>query len=249
MERLSKVYVSEYLDAMKVRHPNEPLAAEMNKMYADFYDGDPCRYRKPTERPMFGGMGWTLSSLGSRSTVSSTYRGLMNHKTPYDLVIYAALIWELKPRTILEFGSLQGGSGLWFADHLDSMHGAGEVHSFDIFDDCVSHRATHPRLNFHHADIRNVDTIDQALLQGLPHPWLVVDDAHVNPIKLMLLINSFLDNGDYYVKEDIDLVCNISQAVDGLRSYEAAGFMVDTLYADAFGLNVTGSPNGWFVKM
>ncbi len=34
-----------------------------------------------------------------------------------DLAIYARLMWELKPRTVIEVGTAKGGSALWLADH------------------------------------------------------------------------------------------------------------------------------------
>lgn len=33
-----------------------------------------------------------------------------------------------------------------------------------------------------------------------------------------------------------------------VSSFHELGFLVDTKYADAFGQNVTTSPNGWLIK-
>jgi len=219
----------------------------------------PDRLQRITARPWQSERSaWLASGLGHdvRHAGARSYKGLINLKTAIDLVLYSNLIWELQPRTILEFGSLQGGSGLWFADQLEAMCGWGEVHSFERCYHCISARAAHPRLSFHEADLRDVTTLDAALLARLPHPWLVVDDAHENLEKLVACVASLMRSGDYYVIED---VFSYHSARVGLQrmafgadrlalTVDRLGFLVDTKYTDAFGLNVTASPNGWLVK-
>ena len=39
-------------------------------------------------------------------------------------------------------------------------------------------------------------------LQNLPHPWLVIDDAHVNMVPLFRHINNYVQSGDYLIWED-----------------------------------------------
>ncbi len=177
-----------------------------------------------------------------------SYKGLINLKPAIDLVLYSNLIWELQPRTILEFGSLQGGSALWFSDQLDSLCGHGEVHSFELCYKCIHPRASHPRLHFHEADLRDLGTLDKSLFERLPHPWLVIDDAHVNLLKLLPFVASFMVAGDYYVIEDVFLRPTAEVAAKASAGCEALGFLVDAKYADAFGYNATCSPNGWWVK-
>jgi cephalosporin hydroxylase len=202
---------------------------------------------------------WFASGLGHdvRFAGARSYRGLINLKTAIDLVLYSNLIWELQPRTIIEFGSLQGGSALWFVDQLQAMLGTGDVHSFDLYDRCVSPRAKHPRLHFHKADLRQAGSVSAALLRDLPHPWLVVDDAHENLLELVPYIAKFLRRHDYYVIEDAfayhsQRVGAASAAFDADRLaklVDELGLHVDTKYTDAYGLNVTASPNGWLIKM
>ncbi|WP_365982332.1 CmcI family methyltransferase [Mesorhizobium sp.] len=108
------------------------------------------------------------------------------------------LIWELQPRTILELGSYQGGSGLWFADHMSMLcDKPGEVHSFDLHINCVHENAKHPLLTFHQVDL-SAELLDKTLLLRLPHPWLVIDDAHVKVFTIFSYIKKFLEQGDYY---------------------------------------------------
>lgn len=42
------------------------------------------------------------------------------------------LLWELKPRTVVEFGAYKGGSALWTADMLKAFGCKSRVISIDI---------------------------------------------------------------------------------------------------------------------
>lgn len=212
----------------------------------------PDRYQRIADRPWSSAKSaWGSSGGGPNlrhAGAYGSYKGLIQLKPAIDLVLYSNLIWELEPQTILEFGSLQGGSGLWFADQLEISCGRGQVHSFELCYKCISERASHPRLNFHEANLNDLGTLDHDLLQRLPHPWLVVDDAHANLSNLIPFIAGFMEPGDYYVIEDV-LANMTSAGISAIvRIVSNLGFMVDTRYTDAFGLNVTCSPNGWLVK-
>jgi cephalosporin hydroxylase len=63
---------------------------------------------------------------------SDTYHGRRISKMPEDLRAYQHIIWESQPRTIVEFGSWDGGSALWFADQLDALVGGGLVLTIDM---------------------------------------------------------------------------------------------------------------------
>lgn len=224
---------------------------------------NPGRFQHITDRRWNSAMSAQFVSKGGYNLreggVQCTYKGLLNLKYAIDLVLYSNLMWQLQPRTILEFGSLQGGSALWFSDQLDTLCGHGEVHSFEICYRCISARASHARLHFHEADLRDLRTVDKTLLEALPHPWLVVDDAHENLDNLIPFVAGFMASGDYYVIEDVFLYHpqRLNQAPIGRAAEvivklvsicDALGFLVDTKYTDGFGLNVTCAPNGWLVK-
>lgn len=208
------------------------------------------RFAKPSAR------GWKSSiypwSFPKQATkvgaLALTYKGLINMKTPFDLALYTRLVWELQPRTILELGSFQGGSGLWFADHMSMLcDNPGTVHSFDLDTNRIHENAKHPLLTFHKADLANLETLDKALLMGLPHPWLVIDDAHVEVFSIFSYLRHLLVPGDYYVIEDVPIEAN-KEVIDGLQFVEQAGFLVDTYYTDGFGINLTCAPNAWLRK-
>jgi cephalosporin hydroxylase len=257
----------EYLLSLKQHYPELIQGERQSKIDSELHIGfvdhwirnfdtvgvdAPTRFQPLAARPWASDMSaWAVAGGGRNLRhlgAYSSYKGLINLKTAIDLVLYTNLIWELKPRTILEFGSLQGGSAVWFADQLDALCGHGEVHSFELCYKCISGRATHPRLQFHPADFRDLSTLARSLFQQFPHPWLVVDDAHENLSNLIPYVAGFMKSGDYFVIEDVfsfpvaDTILGLVETCNRLQ------FLVDTKYTDAFGLNVTCSPNGWFVK-
>ncbi|MCK1510975.1 CmcI family methyltransferase [Bradyrhizobium sp. 18] len=216
------------------------------------------RFAKPSERGWLSSIHpWSFpikrSTFPNRSVkigvLAMTYKGLINIKTPFDLALYARLIWELQPRTIIELGSFQGGSALWFADHMSMLcESPGQVHSFDLYTKCIHEDAKkHPLLKFHQVDLSDIDTFDKELLMRLPHPWLVTDDAHVQVFSIFSYLSQFLVTGDYYVIED-DPIRADKDVIDGLHLVEQAGFLIDSYYTDAFGMNLTCAPNAWFRK-
>jgi hypothetical protein len=86
------------------------------------------------------------------------------------------------------------------------------------------------------------------MFEQLPHPWLVVDDSHENLDKLIPFVASYMTPGDYYVLEDVLIWQNSRIIADMVDMCRNLGFLVDSKYTDAFGVNVTCSPNGWLVK-
>jgi cephalosporin hydroxylase len=183
-----------------------------------------------------------------RLAASSSYKGLIHLKPPCDVVLYSSLIWELQPATIIEFGALQGGSALWLADQMDACHLDGEVHSFELLDKCIHPSASHRRLHFHQVDLNDISSLDSRMFSRLPHPWLVIDDAHTNLVELMPYVGGFLECGDYYVIEDVLLFPPPDVVVAWVQLCHRLRLLVDTKYTDAFGYNVTCSPNGWLQK-
>ena len=54
-------------------------------------------------------------------------------KDPLDQTILQQLLWELKPRTVIEFGAYKGGSALWIADLLKLFGCQSRVVSSQVF--------------------------------------------------------------------------------------------------------------------
>ena len=60
------------------------------------------------------------------------WRGVSIMKDPLSLTANQQLLWELKPKTVFEFGAYKGGSALWTADMLKMFGCKSRVISSDI---------------------------------------------------------------------------------------------------------------------
>jgi cephalosporin hydroxylase len=249
----------DYLDALRAHYPeverNQQNAfgfvGNWNKVRDRLAQDGPDRFMSPEKHGFSSDLDvWKVSAKGDVRWVgaSTTYKGLIIGKTPFDLLLYTNLIWELQPKTIIEFGALQGGSGLWFTDQLQVLTGGGEVHSFELLIKCIHPRASHPSLHFHEADLRDVSQLDRGFLEGLAHPWLVVDDAHVNLEALVPFMSGLMKPGDYYVIEDEYMSASNKVRRAAAAMMHECGLEVDTKFTNAFGRNVTQSPNSWLRK-
>lgn len=174
------------------------------------------------------------------------WKGVLHMKDPFSLAAYPLVVQEVRPRTIIEIGAYHGGSALWLADLLDVFGIDGHVHAFDH--DLSRIGVEDPRVTFRRADSNRVEDYDRGLLGALPHPWLVIEDAHVNVYELLTHLDPFLGPEDYVIVEDTQW----PEFYPDLRRFllEAGGrYRVDAKYADLFGYNVTWHVNGYIRKM
>lgn len=80
-------------------------------------------------------------------------------KDPFTLAVVPQLLWELKPRTIIEFGSYAGASALWMADLLRQYNYESRVLSLDIDLSMLAPLGRDPRsdISFIEGDIFDVE--------------------------------------------------------------------------------------------
>jgi cephalosporin hydroxylase len=174
------------------------------------------------------------------------WKGAVLMKDPFDVAIYQMIMQEQRPRTIIEVGAYQGGTAVWFADLMELLKIDGHVYSFDINVDQII--ARHPRVTFSRADSNDPATFDQTLLAGLPHPWLVIEDAHVNICEMLHMFDRHLRPGDYLAVEDTFAPAYYIP----FRKFAAATsdrYRVDTRYTDLFGYNVCWNHNGYLKRI
>ncbi|HWB51230.1 MAG TPA: CmcI family methyltransferase [Stellaceae bacterium] len=192
-------------------------------------------------------------------TMAYAYKGVPCLKNPFDLAIYLKLIWDLKPKSLIEIGSKQGGGALWFADML-SIAGLGcPVISIDRV---PPNGFADPRIAFLAGDAARLgDTLTPEMRAALPHPWLVVEDsAHTYEVTLAAL-RFFADTtiaGDIVIIEDgvVDDL-GMSAAYGGGPNRAVAEFLeaspgtfrLLTQYCDMFGVNATYNPNAYFLRL
>jgi cephalosporin hydroxylase len=193
-------------------------------------------------------------------TMAYTYKGVRCLKDPFDLAIYTRLIWDLRPKSVIEIGSNQGGGALWFADMLSVM---GLLPCPVVSVDKVPPAGfADARIAFLAGDAARLgDTLSPELRAALPHPWLVVEDsAHTYAVTLAAL--KFLAEatiaGDAVVIEDGVLDdLGMGEAYQGgpnraIAEFLAAApetFRVLTPYCDMFGVNATYNPNGYLLRL
>lgn len=170
-----------------------------------------------------------------------SWRGLPLFKSVFDFALYPLLIWDLRPATIIELGAGTGASALWFADLLRLYEIAGHVYSFDISPPAIAS----PAITLIAGDAAEIQlAFERPMLAQLRHPWLIVEDMHVNTLDVLRHFARELRPGDYFVVED-------SHAKRGeLAQFQREhGDMlrVDRRYTDLFGRNATCSADSILV--
>lgn len=179
-------------------------------------------------------------SQGVHTTL--TWAGLPLVKSVYDAAIIPMLISEVRPTTIIELGSGSGASAIWMADAAASAGLKPTVLSVD--QNPVAVRDA--RVTFRRGDLTEVEMVlDRAELAALPHPWLIVEDAHVNVDKVLTHFDAVLRSGDYLMVED-----SIVKRDELLAFVDSADrrYDLDTRYTDAFGENVTSAVDSIFLR-
>jgi cephalosporin hydroxylase len=190
------------------------------------------------------------SDIGGRELIMSqgttacmTWKGGPLFKTAFDFALLPMLLWELRPATVLEIGSGTGASARWLADMMRALGVDGKVYSVDI----KPVVEPYPWVHFLAGDCRSPATLfDPDLLRHAPHPWLAIEDAHVNVHDVLVHLGGFLGAGDYLIVEDSGVK---REDLDRFLAPRADGYRVDTRYTDFFGRNATCAANSIFVKL
>lgn len=194
-----------------------------------------------------------------------SYRGLPMAKNPLDLALYEMLFHELQPKSIIELGAYTGASALWMADRLQTLGCGARVLAVDIDLSLVEDAArNHSGIRFIEGDCNQIEQVlTPAFLSDLPHPTILIDDAHVNVEGVYSYFHDHaLCSGDYLIIEDtipwIPGTFGKSngqaewgdwkwQEVQKFFANHQASYHVDRYYTDFFGYNATWNWNG-FVK-
>ena len=169
------------------------------------------------------------------------WKGMPVFKTAYEFSLYSMMIWELKPATILEFGSGQGASAIWFADLLSQFNYSTHVYSVDIHPPDLEYEG----VTFLERDVNHINEWMPSF-SDKPKPWLVIEDAHVNIPGVLNCLNDYLIPNDYMVVEDSS---SKQFDIDKFMGSNGHLYRVDTRYVDYFGLNVTSSLNSVFKRV
>ena len=123
------------------------------------------------------------------------WKGLTLMKDPMTLSIYLQLIQNLKPKTIVEFGTYKGGSALWIYDMCKALKLKAKVTTVDV----VKFKSPHRNIEFLHKDAHHFKIKD---LKNLKSPMLVIEDCHENTLNLLNMFGSIMKKGDFFIIED-----------------------------------------------
>jgi cephalosporin hydroxylase len=199
----------------------------------------------------------SLASI-QRGTMRYTWRGVLCNKNPFDLALYLMLLWQIKPATIIEIGSKEGGSALWLWQTCSAFHIKTRIISVDINQRA---RIKHPHITFLEGDGRNLcSTLSDEMMRTLRRPLLVIEDAdhhYLTTLGVLRFMDGYLHPGEYILVEDgiCDSFGNehhydggpnraIAEFLDGRSDYE-----VDRHFCDFFGHNVTWNTNGYIRRL
>lgn len=189
------------------------------------------------------------------ASVLHTYKGMRMAKNPFDLALYPLLLWQMKPRTIIEIGSFTGGSAIWFADQAVALGLDTQIYSFDInpVTDVTCRNVT-----FRGGDARRPqETFPLAWIRSLPRPLLVVEDSDHFYQTTKAVLDHFaplMHLGEYIVIEDGEITPlgwavkfdgGPLRAISDFLAENSARFEIDRRYCDRYGHNVTANTDGY----
>jgi len=195
--------------------------------------------------------------LLANSYVQSWGEILLN-KCPLEIALYPMLLHELRPKTIIELGAFNGGSAVWLADTLDIFKIECAIYSLDIDLSLLHEKAkVDKRIHFIQGDCNDLSlSLSPELLATHTHPWLVIEDAHVNLTGVLEYFHHHgIQNGDYLIVEDTnqfmwdywrdhwddkeEIEQGYQKMID-LRNWlmsHSNEYLIDTHYQDMYGLN------------
>jgi cephalosporin hydroxylase len=209
-------------------------------------------------RPFSSDIPRALLNSVQTGTMRYTYKGIPALKNPFDLALYTRLLWDVKPKTLIEIGSYKGGSAIWFADQMRSMGIDGRIFSLDII---AVQDVSDPIVSFITSDSLS-SAMPRDWLNSLPRPMMVIEDSAHTFEHTLFVLRYFADimrPQEYLIVEDA-IVTPMGIEFDGALNggpalaiqqflNDRSDFVVDPDLCDYFGFNVTYNVNGYLKKV
>lgn len=178
--------------------------------------------------------------------------GVKIQKLPLDMWTYQEMIYELRPEIIVETGTADGGSALFFASLFDLL-GKGSVVTVDIKECGMSH----PRVTKLIGSSTSEEIFKQVeRLVGNKKAMVILDSSHLKEhvLKEMQMYSKLVPLGSYMVVEDTNVNGHPVAESHGPGPMEAVeeflskrkDFMIDTS-REKFVL--TFFPNGYLKRI
>lgn len=191
-------------------------------------------------------------------TMRYEYGGIRCAKSPFDLALYMMLLGRERPRTIVEIGSLDGGSAVWFAAQSRALSIDAHVYSIDI--DMVR-TVVDPDVTFLEGDIHDLESSGiSTILDDCPRPLLVVEDGphtYEGCTAAMEFFHPHMRAGEFLVIEDGNLHDlryfayrnGPNRAIADFLERHPGAYRTASEYCHYYGHNVTWNANGYLQKL
>ena len=243
---------------------SQAAAAMQRGVWADRFDP---RFVPFAEREMRSDLSREAIAAVADGKHYASYRGIPLAKDPLDMHLVETLFYEVQPKTVIELGAYTGGSAWWMADMLLTFRIPAQVYSVDIDLGLLDENVRDdPAVKFIEGDCNRIEEVfPEDMLADLPHPLILIDDAHVN---LQGVYEHFhrhaLRSGDYLIVEDTNpwIPGNFGkdedeaewgdwkwQELQGFFDQHVDEYLVDRYYTDFFGYNGTWNWNGYVKRM
>ncbi len=131
--------------------------------------------------------------------------GVPVQKIPFDLWVQQEILWECKPDLLVETGTYDGGSTLYYA-HLFDIIGHGQIVSIDI--EPQENLPQHPRITYIKAGSTDPDVIERLTQMVKDKTVMVIldsDHSEVHVRKELELYAPLVTPGQYLIVEDTNV--------------------------------------------
>ena len=179
-QNISSAESGVYVKGEKYMPPfaNEPeIKRELRKkqdMKRDEMLSSPKRFQRISEREDRTDVPLQTRKNTSSGRYLTRYRGFDICKSPIDYVLYHQLFDMVKPKTVIELGTLSGGMAIWMADTLGLLGLEANVYSMDKDPSNRSeivNKLKPANVIFLQGDAFEIEkTFTDEMLKSLPHP-------------------------------------------------------------------------------
>jgi cephalosporin hydroxylase len=137
---------------------------------------------------------------------NTLWLGVETLKCPLDLWIYQEILFELRPRFIIECGTAAGGSALFLASICDLLEG-GEIITIDIQE--RANRPSHPRIKYlcgSSVDEVTVGKVKEIIKDAGP-VMAILDSDHrkEHVLKELCIYSELVTDESYLIVEDTNV--------------------------------------------
>ena len=140
---------------------------------------------------------------GAHAWHQNKYKGLQILKFPNDLWIMGEIIQEIEPDLIIECGTRNGASALWFGDQLNVI-GKGEVVTIEI--ESNGEMPFHDRVTYIKGSSTSKEIVEQVaqIAEGKKCVIVNLDSDHstIHVLRELELYHQFVTEGSYLIVED-----------------------------------------------